>query len=104
MKLLPILVRYFDENDGICTKLIDFHEIPGETSEIVFSSIISTLQKFNISDKMIALSADNTNANFGGAHRKGTKNVYKLMQNFLERSNLIGLGCSCCEQCNPNSC
>jgi hypothetical protein len=42
--------------------------------------------------KVIAISADNTNTNFGGKKRKGKSDLYyKLQEN--TSNNLIGIGC-----------
>jgi hypothetical protein len=52
------------------------------------------LKKYDLLDKVSALSADNTNTNFGGAKRKGRNNVFffcKLGQNIDKQ--LIGIGC-----------
>lgn len=41
---------------------------------------------------MVALCADNTNCNFGGAARRGRNNIFHKMQDFLDKK-LIGVNC-----------
>ncbi|KAG8234289.1 hypothetical protein J437_LFUL015014 [Ladona fulva] len=51
------------------------------------------MEKNNLKHKLIAYSADNTNANFGGKARRGTNNIfYKLNENLNQ--NIIGVGCA----------
>ena len=42
---------------------------------------------------MLGLCADNTNTNFGGPLRKGTKNVFKTLQDAFD-TKVISFGCS----------
>ncbi|KII72726.1 hypothetical protein RF11_12268 [Thelohanellus kitauei] len=42
----------------------------------------------------MALSAENSNANFGDAHRKGTKNIYANLRTAVGLSHLLSFGCS----------
>ena len=93
IKLFPTIIRFFDSETGINIRILDFVSLPGETSEIIFSSIINILEKNNLKHKMIAYCADNTNANFGGKARRGTNNIfYKLNKNLNQ--NIIGVGCA----------
>lgn len=41
----------------------------------------------------MALSADNTNTNYGGRTRKGVNNVYTKLQDLLKR-NILEIGCN----------
>jgi hypothetical protein len=102
-KLLPILIRYVlvdidadkTENDScvqIKTKPVDFVEIIGETAEILSKSALQAMRKLGLENKVIAISGDNTNTNFGGLKRKGTKNVFCKTKEDLNRG-VIGLGC-----------
>jgi hypothetical protein len=93
-KLIPVVIQYFVPSKGIQVKLLDVHEVPGETAEIVTSAIMDTVDKFSVKPKVVAFSADNTNANFGGAHRQGRKNIYANLKTALGRSELLGIGCS----------
>ena len=43
---------------------------------------------------MVALSADNTNCNFGGARHLGKSNTFVKLQSCLNRNDLLGLGCN----------
>ena len=77
LKLFPILVRYFNANTGVNVKILQFVSLPGETSELISESIFKILEEHGLKAKLVAYCADNTNTNFGGASRKGTKNVRK---------------------------
>ena len=77
LKLLPILARfYYHESNEIATKLIDFVDVKGETAEIISSEVLKVIEKFGVSDKIVAMSADNTNSNFGGLNLAGRVNVH----------------------------
>jgi hypothetical protein len=54
--------------------------------------VLEVLQKLDLLEKVIAVSADNTNTNFGGKKRKGNNNLFfKMQENTV--NNLIGIGC-----------
>lgn len=93
IKLFPTLVRYFSLEFGICVKIMDFVSLPGETSEVITNSLIETLKKNKLEDKLAAYCADNANTNFGGVSRKGIKNVYHKLNENLNQ-NIIGIGCA----------
>jgi hypothetical protein len=42
--------------------------------------VVEVLQKLDLLEKIIAISADNTNTNFGGKKRKGKNNLYYKLQ------------------------
>lgn len=92
IKLVPILVRYFLPEIGIKNKILEFSNLPGETSDLITGKIIDVLTKYGLKEKIVALSADNTNTNFGGLARKGINNVHTKVQAELKKS-IIGLGC-----------
>lgn len=92
-KMFPIVVRFFDELEGVQVKLLEFSTLPGETSELISDYLYTTLRSHNIDSKLVALCADNTNTNFGGAQRKGTKNVLAKINAKLAQ-NVIGIGCA----------
>lgn len=91
IKLTPIVVRYFTES-GVHIKLLYFDEVPGETSDILVGHILKCLKKFDIEHKIICVTADNTNTNFGGVNRKTENNVYRKLQKTLNRP-IFGIGC-----------
>lgn len=96
LKLLPITVRYFDGYNmhaPINNKVLTFVEISGETADIISSEIMKTIASYELDTKVIGLSADNTNTNFGGLLRRGTENVITKLKTQLNR-NIIGLGCN----------
>lgn len=92
IKLTPIVVRYFTESRGVHVKLLYFDEVPGETSDILVEHILKCLKKFSIEHKIICVTADNTNTNFGGVNRKTEGNVYRKLQKALNRP-IFGIGC-----------
>jgi len=91
IKLTPIVVRYFKEN-RVHIKLLYFDEVPGETSDILVEHILTCLKKFCIEQKIICVTADNTNTNFGGKNRKTECNVFRKLQKALSRP-IFGIGC-----------
>lgn len=93
-KMLPVLVQYFLADKGLQVKLITMTSIPGETSDIITNSVTQAIAQFELKTKVIGFSADNTNANFGGARRHGRVNVFTKLQTYTGRSNLLGLGCN----------
>lgn len=93
LKLYPVLIRYFNAVSGVQTKILDLSCITGETSEILSKHIFDIVKKRNLSEKVLALSADNTNTNFGGVNRRGENNVHKKLMLNLNKS-IIGIGCN----------
>lgn len=93
IKLVPLLVRYFDSEKGIEVKLLRLCQLPGETSDQLHNYVFEVLEKYKISNKVIGLAADNTNTNFGGMKRKGTNNLFTKLNNSCGKS-LIGVGCT----------
>ena len=93
LKLLPILAQFYNhKSNEIATELIDFVDVKGETAEIISSEVLKVIEKFGVSDKIVAMSADNTNSNFGGLNRAGRVNVHTKVKTALQRE-VIGLGC-----------
>lgn len=93
IKICPILVRYFLPLEGVKVKVLDVHEVKGETSDILVKCILDTIQANEIRAKVLALCADNTNCNFGGAARNGRNNIFHKLKTDLG-SNLIGANCA----------
>jgi hypothetical protein len=84
IKLVPVLVRYFSPTTGVRNKILEFSNLPGETADIIHNQIIKVLNNFNLKEKIISFSADNTNTNFGGMQRKGKKkNVFIKLKETL---------------------
>ena len=108
-KLLPVTVQCFVPKKGIQVKLLDVHVIPGETSDTVTESVVKTsdtitesvvktadtvtesvvktVNMYNLNEKVVALLADNTNCNFGGARRLGKSNTFVKLQSCLNRND-----------------
>jgi hypothetical protein len=93
IKMLPVMVQYFLPETGIHVKIIDMPSITGETSAIISKCITDAIDFFELKDKVIGFSADNTNANFGGARRRGHENVFTKLRTYTG-TDLLGLGCN----------
>lgn len=92
IKIVPLLVRYFDDEKGIQIKLLQLQDLPGETSEQLNDYVFNTLSKFNLVSKCVGLSADNTNTNFGGSQRRGKNNLFTKLTSSCGKS-IVGIGC-----------
>ena len=93
IKVIPLLLRYFKPDGRIYVKLLQVKDFHVETSDIVTNYILDSLDQHDLRQKVVGLSADNTNTNFGGASRKGKCNVFTKLQSELPRE-LLGIGCS----------
>ncbi|KAL4100954.1 hypothetical protein QTP88_020978 [Uroleucon formosanum] len=92
IKLVPVIVRYFSPTTGVRNKILEFSNLPGETADLIHNQIIKVLNNFNLTEKIISYSADNTNTNFGGLQRKGKNNVFIKLKETLNR-DILGMGC-----------
>jgi len=95
IKLFTILVRYFHCKKGIQIKFLKMFSITQETAEVLSNKIMECLNEENITEKLIGISADNTNTNFGGRERKGKNNIYTRIMNHIGGKNIFGAGCCC---------
>lgn len=93
IKLYLILVRYFYIKNGNQIKILNLESIEGETPDIMSNHLFRVITDNNLNKKILALSADNTNTNFGGRTRKGVNNVYTKLQDLMKR-NILGIGCN----------
>jgi hypothetical protein len=76
LKLVPVIVRYFTPEKRVQTKVIEFHNLKGETTHVLMTYIMNVLHKYKLRDKIIVFCGDNCNTNFGAAARRGTNNVF----------------------------
>lgn len=84
IKLFPLVVQYFDIENGIQNKLLDFYENCDESANGMFDAINKSLSQHNLSfDRVSGLSADNTNANFG-IHHSLYKNIEHVVPNLVK--------------------
>ncbi|XP_025410915.1 uncharacterized protein LOC112683919 [Sipha flava] len=93
LKLVPILIRYFNPQEGVKIKVLEFMNLKGETSNILSDYILNVLKKYSLLNNVVAFSGDNCNTNFGGVSRKGTNNVFAILNEKLKR-NISGIGCA----------
>ncbi|GBN59890.1 hypothetical protein AVEN_180492-1 [Araneus ventricosus] len=92
IKLVPIVVRYFNPNSGVQVKLLDFKSVASETSEILTNHLCSVLLQNDLNNKIVGFCGENCNTNFGGVKRAGQKNVFHPLMNSLGRE-INGIGC-----------
>ncbi|ESO03835.1 hypothetical protein HELRODRAFT_184266 [Helobdella robusta] len=48
IKTFPIIIRYFS-HEGLKVKLLEFSNLPGETSELIFKYVMTVLERFKLS-------------------------------------------------------
>ena len=92
VKLIPVMVRYFWSEEGVKSKLLNLHSVPGKSADIVTNCLVSTLKKNNLTQKIVAYCGDNYNTNFGGVNPEGKNNVFSYLKKELGR-NIVGVGC-----------
>lgn len=92
IKLVPVIVCYISTTTGVKNKILEFSNLPGETADIIYNQIIKVLKNFNLKEKIISYSADNTNTNSGGLQRKGKNNVFTKLKETLNR-DILGMSC-----------
>lgn len=92
IKLVPVLVRYFSTTTGVKKNILEFSNLPGETADLIYNQIFKVLNNFNLKEKIISYSADNTNTNFRGLQRKGKNNIFTKLKESLNR-DILGMGC-----------
>ena len=93
IKMLPVLVRYFNADAGIQVKVLELSNVKGESSELISDYLKTSVRENKIKSKVIGIRADNTNTNFGGSRRGGRQNVYFLMKDYFKKE-IYGIGCS----------
>lgn len=93
-KMLPVMVRGFDEESGVKTFKLAVNFIPNERSETIVNEIVETGTRWHVLQKINAFAGDNCNTNFGGANRNGENNVFYRLKQTLHRS-IAGVGCTC---------
>ncbi|XP_054745604.1 uncharacterized protein LOC129249978 [Anastrepha obliqua] len=89
IKVCPVLVRYFLPKKGVQLKILEVSNLRGESSDILKKYIFDLMTKFELSQKLLAFCAVNTNCNFGGSARRG-KNKLAASTG----STLIGVNCA----------
>jgi hypothetical protein len=61
LKSVPVLIRYFIPRKGVKTKMIEFHNLKGETADVLTTYIMDVLDKHKLSNEIIAICGDNCN-------------------------------------------
>ncbi|KAJ8880714.1 hypothetical protein PR048_017184 [Dryococelus australis] len=84
--IFPTLVQYFHPTTGINIKILYLLNVPGETTVIIYDSLVGILEKHNLKEKVIGFCADNANINFGGVQHEGQCNVFFKLQENLGRN------------------
>lgn len=91
--MLPVLVRGFDETEGVLVFKLGIKFIPNETSETIGNELLKAGKDWKIEQKVVAFGADNCPTNFGGVARRGENNVFARLKQSLGRK-IIGVGCA----------
>jgi hypothetical protein len=65
-KMFPLVVKFFDKDNGTQNKLVDFYEDDYEDLLAIFNAISKSLDELKLSRDMItAYSTDNASVNYG---------------------------------------
>ncbi|XP_042311324.1 uncharacterized protein LOC121924195 [Sceloporus undulatus] len=91
-KILPVIVQYFDKEEGVQSKLLELVELQNENADTVSEYLHSVVVRHGIDGKISSFGGDNTNTNFEGLARKGKNNVLTKFQCKLGRT-IVGVGC-----------
>jgi len=84
---------FFTKVKGVRVKILALKELQGETSDIILTYINEVLNINQLQNKILGISADNTNSNFGGSSRSGKNNVFRKLEQTLGK-DLIGINCA----------
>jgi hypothetical protein len=98
VKQLPVLVCYFqayDLENPVKDKLLTFVEISGETADklLISVQVMKAIATYDLETKIVRLSGNNTNTNFGSLFRRGKENVLTNIKFQLNR-NITGFDCN----------
>jgi hypothetical protein len=96
-KLFPILVHYFVPEQGVKMKILKFTNLSGESPAQLAEHmhIMHVIEEAELIDKVVSLSAYNTNVNFSRVKRRGMNNVCERLRNKIERQYWCGLCITC---------
>lgn len=88
LKMLPLVVNYFDKEEGLKFGLISMKNLENERSLTVSDYIFNSLIAMDIdTNNLVCFGADNTNVNFGGINRPNTdSNIFSRLNNKLNRT------------------
>ncbi len=74
-----VTFRYFTITE-IKNRILSVLEMPSDTAVDMVNPTVNCLRENGLDpSKMISVTADNTNTNFGGRKRNGDKNVYAIL-------------------------
>lgn len=89
VKTYPYAVQYFDVDNGICKKILDFYEDPAEASKDIFANIIRITKENDLKIQQISsYSADNAAVNYGVRN-----SVFQKLTN--ENEQIVKANCNC---------
>lgn len=95
VKLLPVLVRYCIFKEGavnIINNVLDIYDLKCETADAICDVVMKTIEKYDLTKKVIGYLADNANVNFGSIARKTDGNVHAMLEKKLKRQ-IMSIGC-----------
>jgi hypothetical protein len=93
VKLPPVSVRYFHAYDletPVKNKLLTFVEISEDIADMLSMQVMKAISNYDLETKVVSLSADNINTNFGGFFRRGKENVLTKIWSQLNRNITVG--------------
>lgn len=89
IKTFPLIVRYFNKNSGVNTKLLNFFSLVSEKSVDITERLLQNLNEAGLSvSNVTAYCADNASVNFGK-----TQSVIVELQK--HNSKILPVGCLC---------
>jgi hypothetical protein len=94
LKLVPVLLRCFTPGKRVQNEDIEFRNLKGETADMLRTHITYVLQKYKLSDKVIAFCGDNCNTNCEGAAGRGTDNIFAKLKTSNLKMKIHGVGCA----------
>ena len=80
---------FFTKVKGVRVKILALKELQGETSDIILTYINEVLNINQLQNKILGISADNTNSNFGGSSRSGKNNVFRKLEQTLGKYLIV---------------
>lgn len=75
-KFFPVVLFYFEKENGLTSKLVDFLEESDETARSVYTCLLESLQRLELdTSRIVSYSADNAPVNYGK-----NNSVYKFLK------------------------
>lgn len=89
LKMYPVSVRFFSNENGVTDRLIDFYEDFDETSDGISRKLLHVLEENGLDTKnLVSYGADNASVNYGKHH-----SVFHSLKE--KQPNLMKANCNC---------